>query len=123
MPAADNTVDRLKQALPALNGYDTWEAFVAGQSMGECQSIADDVKRLSGLEHVIGEFQLDEPVWSAEDEDEIDRVTHHWNVDADGNIYDFAKGTLADVFPDYAGDLDPDDILEPDRYIGISTDN
>jgi hypothetical protein len=70
----------------------SWQQFVDGQEMGDCQGIAHEVARnLPQFRRVVGEIDVDPYI----DEDGMEQtcMVHHW-VTLDGLIYDFAKGTL-----------------------------
>jgi hypothetical protein len=70
----------------------TWKEFVDRQEPGDCQVIAHSIAHdLPQFKHVFGEIEV-EP-YRDEDGEEQYRMTHHW-VTLDGEIYDFAKGTL-----------------------------
>ena len=73
----------------------SWEEFVDGCSMGECQFIAQMIpKDFPQIQSKFGEIEVDDE-YIDEDGEEQKLMTHHWN-ELNGEILDFSKGTLTD---------------------------
>ena len=86
-------IKEIKKFLQEDMGYKNWKEFVDGQSIGDCQYIAESIaKKFPEFKEVFGEIITDES-YNDEDGEEQDRMTHHW-VEYKGEIYDFAKGSL-----------------------------
>lgn len=95
-------------ALAASFGYDTWEQFCEDQTVGDCMGIAYQIEGLLGLPQVAGEVKTPQAA-------EIGWASHWWNVDGNGQYWDFAKGTLRNVVPAYVNDFDPQ-VHDPSIY-------
>jgi len=96
-------VDDVKKYLSS--DYNNWKEFVDSQEMGDCQGIAHDIARRFGLKRVFGEIDVDEP-YIDDDGEEQNKVTHHW-IEMNGDIYDFAKGSLSD-YVEFMDKYDPE---------------
>lgn len=97
---AEDTVNELiikiQNALIEEHGCSSWEEFIDSQEMGDCQSIAHGIAHdFKNVVRVFGEIEVDQPsVYDVNGRlKENYRFTHHW-LEIDGQIVDFAKGTL-----------------------------
>lgn len=90
--SSNNTNEKvlnIKNYLVQYFNANSWEEFVDSQIEGDCQEITKVieaefpfVKRMSGQMDICGE--------------ESEYCMHHYWVEFDNNIFDFAKGTLYD---------------------------
>lgn len=111
---------KIQNALIEEHGCNSWEEFIDLQEMGDCQSIAHSVAHdFKDVVRVFGEIEVDQPsVYDVNGRlKENYRFTHHW-LEIDGQIVDFAKGTLRENidWPDVYS-IEPDE--EKWRYHAI----
>lgn len=93
---SENIIEYLKSELIDWVGFDTWEEFVDSQELGQCQNIIhyiEDMKNDLPIETHFGEIEIDKEYYNVNEDEYIDRFTHHW-VTINGEIYEFSKGTL-----------------------------
>lgn len=99
-------VEKIKMFLIKDSGHETWEEFVNGQSLGECQYIVSIIcKEFPEVTPCFGEIQTDDTYKDKYGKSQS-KFTHHW-CEINNIIFDFSKGTLADF-------INWDDIYEPE---------
>ncbi len=109
-------VEDIKLYLVKSGDYDDYIDFVDSQSMGDCQTIVADIKRVFPfVNKIFGEIEIDDSY--VDEYGQIQNlVTHHW-VEIDKVAYDFSKGSLKSY-------IEFDDVYDPlisvnelDRYL------
>jgi hypothetical protein len=93
----DKDIQFIIDEILSVNDYDSWEDFLDGQSLGDCQGIISEVSniiksnKLKGFKSVFGEIEI---IDYARDENDLGKImTHHWIL-YKKEILDFSKGTL-----------------------------
>lgn len=113
--SSSDIIEQIKTKLYTYAGVDTWKEFVDEQEIGDCQFIvASIIHDFPDVIKVFGHIKLDDPVYSIDEDRDIDEITHHW-VEIDGKQYDFSKGTLK-YYIELNDIYNPDINVEHDIY-------
>lgn len=91
----EEKVEKIKLLLLDANECDSWNTFIDSQVLGDCQLIVSDIVsyNIPGVVAIFGHIKLNEDIYSIDEGDYIDKMTHHW-AEIDGEIEEFSKGTL-----------------------------